>query len=85
MQKHEKMNYNNARGVLMSMNERLHNELVYDKENDEWVTWNYLDKVTTLRKKHKDYYKNSKAVEKSYINSQGSIKRKERQRGVSDA
>lgn len=38
---------------------------VYDKLNDEWVSWDYFDKLIKLRKKHKKWYKNNIAKEES--------------------
>ena len=73
MQTCEKIDY---KAKKMTMNERLMGELVYDEENKEWVTWEYLDKVRELRKKHKDYYDKSKAVERSYENSLDRIKKR---------
>ena len=75
MGKREKINH---KAKKQRMNDKLSNcgELFYDEENDEWVTWEYLDKVRALRKKHRRYYKNNKAIEKSYANSMGSIKKR---------
>ena len=76
MQNHEKIQVEGKR--YMTMNDRLDNcgELFYDEENDEWVTWEYLDKVRQLRKKHKTYYDKSKAIERSYENSLDRIKKR---------
>ncbi len=74
MQNHEKIQVDAQK--RLSMNERLMSELVYDEENKEWVTWEYLDKVRQLRKKHKTYYDKSKAIERSYENSLDRIKKR---------
>lgn len=40
---------------------------IYDKENDEFVTEEYFEKLRVLRKKHKKYYEQSKKTEQNLI------------------
>ena len=40
---------------------------IYDKENDEYVTEEYYEKLRVLRSKHKAYYRKSKEQEQTLL------------------